>query len=160
MADGKLAPCLWLDGTAEEAAHFYCGIFPDSAVDRINPAPADWPGGSAGDTITVEFTLMGNPALALNGGAGAEFSEAVSLQVYTDDQAETNRYWEALLTDGGEPMACAWLKDRYGVRWQIVPRVLMEGLRHDDRQTRERVFMAMSEMVKIDHMAIEAAIAG
>ena len=160
MAEAKLAPCLWFDRQAEEAARLYAGLFPNSSIDHVNAAPGDYPGGSKGDVITVEFTLFGQPVLALNGGDNANFSDAVSLQVFTEDQVETDRYWDALLADGGEPMMCSWLKDRFGMRWQIVPRVLMEGLRHPVAATRERVFAAMNEMVKIDVAAIEKAIAG
>ncbi|TMM48935.1 VOC family protein [Qipengyuania marisflavi] len=159
MAD-KIAPCLWFDGNAEEAMRFYAGIFPDSSIDKVNPSPSDWPGGKAGGTITVEATILGAPYLALNGGPDQPFTDAVSFQIYTDDQAETDRYWNALLEGGGEPMACSWLSDRYGVRWQIVPRALMDGLRHEDAEVRSRVFAAMSQMIKIDHDAIEAAIEG
>ncbi len=116
MTDAKLAPCLWFDGNGEEAAMLYAGIFPDSRIDHVNTAPGDYPGGSAGDVITVEFTLMGQPVLALNGGDNTQFTDAISLQVYTDTQEETDRYWDALLADGGEPMMCSWLKDRFGVR--------------------------------------------
>lgn len=160
MPDGKLAICLWFDSEAEEAARFYCDLFPDSAVHAVNRAPADWPGGKAGDVITVDLTVLGTRAMAMNGGSFAEFNESISLQVFTDTQQETDRYWDALLEGGGEPMMCSWLKDRYGIRWQVVPRVLMEGLGHDDPDTKGRVFAAMNTMQKIDHAAIEAAIAG
>ncbi|RDC60452.1 2-polyprenyl-6-hydroxyphenol methylase [Alteripontixanthobacter maritimus] len=152
-----IVPCLWFDGNAEEAMRFYVGILPDSSIDHINTSPADWPGGKAGDVLTVEATLKGAPYLALNGGSGTEFNDAISLQVHTGDQAETDRYWNALIADGGEEMACSWCKDRFGVRWQVVPRTLMEGLRSNDARERERVFLAMAEMVKIDVAAIEAA---
>ena len=165
MADAPIhtapmATCLWFDKESEEAARFYCALFPDSAIKDMQLAPGDYPGGEKGDVITVDFTVLGQPFLALNGGADAEFSNAVSFQVFTDTQAETDRYWEALLADGGEPMMCSWLTDKFGVRWQIVPRVLMEGLRHRDEAVRTRVFTAMGTMQKIDHAAIEAALAG
>ena len=160
IADHAMATCLWFDGKAEDAAKLYCGLFPDSALGDVQQAPGDYPGGSKGDVLTVEFTVLGKPFLALNGGPEAGFTDAVSFQVFTDTQDETDRYWEALLEGGGEAMMCSWLKDRFGVRWQIVPRVLMEGLRHPDPAARERVFAAMGAMKRIDHAAIEAAIAG
>ncbi|MBX7541015.1 VOC family protein [Qipengyuania sphaerica] len=159
ISDNAMATCLWFDGKAEEAARLYCDLFPDSEIVETTRAPGDYPGGNAGDVLTVDFTVLGRPFLGLNGGPEAGFTDAVSFQVFTDTQEETDRYWDALLSVGGEPMMCSWLKDRFGVRWQIVPRVLMEGLRHPDAATRERVFAAMSEMVKIDHAGIEAAIA-
>lgn len=159
MAEGKLALCLWLDQGAEEAAKFYCRVFPDSRIDRIDRSPADWPGGKAGDVLTINFTLLGMPVMAMNGRPGAGPDDAISLQVFTDSQAETDRYWTAL-TEGGGEMACSWCYDRYGVRWQVVPRVLMEGLGHEDAEVRSRVFEAMQSMVKIDHAGIQAALAG
>ena len=160
ISASAMATCLWFDKQAEEAARFYCDLFPDSEIKEIQTAPGDYPGGKTGDVITVDFTLLCRPFLALNGGADAEFSDAVSFQIFTDTQEETDRYWDALLEDGGEPMMCSWLKDRFGVRWQIVPRVLMEGLRHPDMAVRERVFAAMGAMQKIDHAEIETAIRG
>lgn len=159
MSD-KLAICLWLDGTAEEAARFYCNLFPDSEIGSIERSPGDYPGGKAGDVLTVTFTLLGQDVMGLNGGANTEFTDAVSFQVFTEDQEETDRYWDALTASGGAEMACSWCKDRFGVRWQVIPRVLMQGLGHDDAAVRARVFEAMQQMVKIDHSAIEAAIAG
>ena len=156
----NIATCLWFERHAEEAARLYCDLFPDSRIDAVNKAPMDWPGGNMGDTILVEFTLRGCSMTALNGGAGTPHTMAMSLQVFTETQDETDRYWCALLADGGEEMACSWLKDRWGVHWQIVPKVLMAGLRHEDEQARLRTNMAMMQMVKIDHAAIEAAIAG
>lgn len=155
-----MAICLWFDGTAEEAAQSYTSLFPDSAMGKVNRAPEDWPGGSAGDVITVDFSMLGHRVMGMNGGSHTQFTEAVSFQVFTDTQEETDRYWDALLAGGGEPMACSWLKDRFGVRWQVVPRVLMEGLGDPDPAVSSRVFAAMQQMVKIDHAAIEAAIAG
>ncbi|WP_340586766.1 VOC family protein [Erythrobacter alti] len=155
-----IATCLWFEKEGEEAARYYCGVFPDSGINAVHKAPMDWPGGSVGDTILVEFTLRGRSMTALNGGAGSPHTMAVSLQVFTETQEETDRYWSALLADGGEEMACSWLKDRWGVHWQIVPRVMMEGLRHEDEQVRLRTNMAMMQMVKIDHAGIEAAITG
>ncbi|EDL48977.1 VOC family protein [Erythrobacter sp. SD-21] len=160
ISDSPMATCLWFDKESEEAARFYCELFPNSEIREIQTAPGDYPGGEKGNVITVDFTVLGRPFLALNGGAETEFTEAVSFQVFTDTQEETDRYWTALLADGGEPMMCSWLKDRFGVRWQIVPRVLMEGLRHSDAATRQRVFHAMGAMQKIDHAAIETAVSG
>ena len=160
ISNNAMATCLWFDKQSEEAAGLYCDLFPDSQIREVTRAPGDYPGGKSGDVLTVDFTVLGRPFLALNGGPDAGFTDAVSFQVFTDTQEETDRYWDALLADGGEPMMCSWLKDRFGVRWQIVPRVLMEGLRHPDSATRERVFAAMGEMQKIDHAGIEAAIDG
>lgn len=157
MNDDKLSICFWFEDQAEEAARFYCGLFPDSEVKLVNTAPMDWPAGKAGDVITVDFTLLGQRAMALNGGAFTQFNEAISLQVFTDSQEETDRYWDALVGGGGEAMMCSWCKDRYGVRWQIVPCVLMEGLGDPDPAAKLRVFAAMNRMQKIDHVAIEAA---
>jgi len=150
---GTLSTCLWFDGTAEDAARFYCELFPDSAIKDIHHAPGT-------DTaMLVAFTLLGQDMAALNGGANTEFTDAVSFQVYTDTQEDTDRYWNALIADGGAEMACSWCKDRFGLRWQVVPRVLMQGLSHEDPAVRGRVFEAMQQMVKIDHAGIEAAIA-
>lgn len=159
MAD-TIATCLWFESEAEEAARFYCELFPDSHIDEVHKAPMDWPGGSKGDTLMVEFTLKGRSMTALNGGPNMPHSMAMSLQVYTDTQEETDRYWSGLLEGGGSEMACSWLKDRWGVHWQIAPEVLMEGLRHPDEAIRLRTNTAMFRMVKIDHAAITAAIAG
>ncbi len=156
----KLGICLWFSGEAEQAARFYCDLFPDSKLGGVARAPSDYPGGQAGDPLTVDFTLLGQKMLGLNGAAENSFSDAVSFQVFTDTQEETDRYWNAILSDGGEEMACSWIKDRYGVRFQIVPRILMDGLGHEDEAVRGRVFNAMQQMIKIDHAAIEAAIAG
>jgi len=160
MADDKLATCLWFKQGAYEAAQFYCDLFPDSEITRVDRSPSDWPGGKAGDVITVNLTLLGHPMMAMNGNPGDGFNDAISLQVFTESQEETDRYWAALTADGGGEMACSWCFDRFGIRWQVVPRVLMEGLGHDDPETRGRVFVAMQSMVKIDHAAIEAALAG
>lgn len=160
MADEKLATCLWFKQAAHVAAQFYCDLFPDSEITRVDRSPSDWPGGKAGDVITVNLTLLGHPAMAMNGNPGDGFNDAISLQVFTESQEETDRYWAALTADGGGEMACSWCFDRFGIRWQVVPRILMEGLGHDDPEVRGRVFMAMQSMVKIDHAAIEAALAG
>lgn len=160
MADAKMATCLWFDGGAHDAATLYCGLFPDSRIDRVETAPTDYPGGKAGDVLTVNFIVLGQPFMGLNGKAENGFTDAVSFQVFTDTQEETDRYWAALTADGGGEMACSWCFDRFGVRWQIVPRVLMDALGHPDPATRGRVFGAMQQLVKIDHAAIEAAVAG
>jgi len=160
LADENVALCLWFESGAEEAARFYCDLFPDSEVHAVNRSPSDWPGGKAGDVLTIGLTLLGLRAMAMNGNTDDTFSNAMSLQVFTETQEETDRYWDALLGDNGTPMACSWLTDRFGMRWQVIPRVLMDGLDHEDPEVRGRVFAAMQQMVKIDHAAIEAAIAG
>ncbi|UIP06320.1 VOC family protein [Erythrobacter sp. SDW2] len=164
MTRTGIATCLWFDGGAKDAADLYCGLFPDSAITRIDTAPSDYPGGKAGDVLTVSFTLLGQPFMGLNGRPKLDnangFTDAVSFQVFTDTQEETDRYWSALTGDGGGEMACSWCYDRFGVRWQIVPRVLMDALGHDDPMVRARVFGTMQQMIKIDHAAIDAAIAG
>ncbi len=160
MSDSKIATCLWFEREAHDAAQLYCGLFPDSRIERVDTAPTDYPGGKAGDVLTVGFTLLGQPFMGLNGKAENGFTDAVSFQVFTDTQDETDRYWAALTADGGGEMACSWCHDRFGVRWQIVPRVLMDALGHPDHGVRQRVFAAMQSMVKIDHAAIETAIRG
>ncbi len=159
MAD-KLAICLWFESEAEDAVRFYCDLFPESEIHSINRSSTDWPGGKAGDVLTIDLTLLGTLAMAMNGNTDDSFTNAISLQVFTDTQEETDRYWDALLGETGSEMACSWLTDRFGIRWQVAPRVLMEGLGHDDPDVKGRVFGAMMEMVKIDHAKIEAAIAG
>ena len=148
--------CLWFDHDAEAAAHFYAATFPDSRVTAVHRAPADYPSGRAGDVLTVEFTVAGIPCLGLNGGPAFRHSEAFSFQIATDDQAETDRYWDALIGHGGSPSACGWCKDRWGLSWQITPRVLTETLAAGGDAAR-RVFEAMMTMHKIDVAAIEAA---
>lgn len=156
----KIKPCLWFDGTAEQAAEFYVSVFPDARITARTLAGTDWPAGRAGDVILVEFELNGQPYQALNGGPDQPFSEAVSLSVTCDDQAEVDRVWAALLEDGGSEIMCGWLKDRFGFRWQIVPARLEEMLRSDDPEARARVTLAMYEMVKLDVAALERAFAG
>ena len=158
QAPPKIAPCLWFDGDAEEAAHFYASVFPDSAVTKINHATDDWPGGRAGDVLTVEFTLRGAPFVGLNGAPPFQFNEAVSFQVYTDSQEETDRYWNAIVNNGGSENVCSWCRDKYGLHWQIVPRVLMEAVSSSDRSVAKRAMEAMVTMTKIDIAKIEAAI--
>jgi 2-polyprenyl-6-hydroxyphenyl methylase/3-demethylubiquinone-9 3-methyltransferase len=156
----RLAPCLWYDGQAEQAATLYAGIFPDSSVDGVHRAPADYPNGKAGDVLTVDFTVLGQKFLGLNGGPMFKFNESVSFQVYTDDQEETDRYWNALIADGGQPSACGWCKDRFGLSWQITPRVLMEMMSSKDGAASKRAMEAMMQMGKIDIAALERAFKG
>lgn len=156
-ATKNFAVCLWFNGQAEEAANFYARTFPDSHVDAVHRAPGDYPAGKQGDVLTVEFTVAGVPFLGLNGGPGVDFNQAVSFQIYTRDQAETDRVWNAIVNNGGSENACSWCRDRYGVSWQIVPRVLMEGISDPDPAVAKRVFEAMMTMTKIDIAEIEAA---
>ena len=152
--------CLWYRGDAEEAARFYAETFPDTAVTAIHCAPGDYPDGKAGDVLLVEFTVMGIPCIGLNGGDEFRHSEAFSFQVMTEDQAETDRYWNAIVGNGGEESACGWCRDRWGLSWQITPRVLTEALANPDRKVAARAFAAMMDMGKIDVAAIEAAVRG
>ena len=156
----KIAPCLWFDGAAEEAANFYASVFPDSSVDSVNRATEDWPGGVKGDALTVEFTVLGAPFVGLNGGPVFQFNEAVSFQVYTDTQEETDRYWDAIVDNGGAENACSWCRDKYGVHWQIVPRALMAAISNPDRVVAGRALDAMNTMTRIDIAKIEAAVKG
>ena len=149
--------CLWYDGDAEDAARFYAETFPDSAVRAVHRAPGDFPSGKKGDVLTVEFTVLGVPCLGLNGGPTFKHSEAFSFQVATADQAETDRYWNAIVGNGGEESACGWCKDKWGLSWQITPRVLLEATTDSDRAAAKRAFEAMMNMRKIDIAAIEAA---
>jgi predicted 3-demethylubiquinone-9 3-methyltransferase (glyoxalase superfamily) len=154
----RIAPCLWFDKNAEEAARFYAATFPDSRVGAITRAPGDYPSGKEGDVLTVEFTVLGMPFLGLNGGPEFHFDEAVSFMVYTDDQAETDRYWNAIVDNGGSENVCGWCKDRFGLSWQITPRRLTELIADPDREVAKRAFDAMMEMKKIDIAALEAAV--
>jgi predicted 3-demethylubiquinone-9 3-methyltransferase (glyoxalase superfamily) len=153
----KNTVCLWFDGGAEEAARFYAATFPDSSVDAVHRAPGDFPSGKQGDVLTVLFTVMGIPCLGLNGGPAFPQTEAFSFQVTTVDQAETDRYWDAIVGNGGSESACGWCKDRWGVWWQITPLVLTEAITDPDRAAAKRAFDAMMTMSKIDIAAIEAA---
>ena len=155
-----IAPCLWYDGQAEEAATFYASVFPNSSVDAVNRSPADYPSGKAGNVLTVEFTVLGMKFLGLNGGPQFQFDEAVSFQVYTETQEETDRYWNAIVDNGGQPSACGWCKDRFGLSWQITPRVLMEMMTSTDRAAAKRAMEAMMTMGKIDITTLERAYAG
>ncbi|HEX5354417.1 MAG TPA: VOC family protein [Rhodanobacteraceae bacterium] len=156
-ATRNIAVCLWFDGQAEEAANFYAHTFPDSHVEAVHRAPGDYPDGKQGDVLTVEFTVLGMPFLGLNGGPHFHFDEAVSFQVYTADQAETDRYWNAVVGNGGSESACGWCKDKFGLSWQIVPRALMDAIADSDGAAAKRAFEAMMAMQKIDIAAIEAA---
>jgi len=149
--------CLWYDGDAEEAARFYAETFPDSSVDAVHKAPGDYPSGKQGDVLTVEFTVMGIPCLGLNGGPEFKHSEAFSFQIATQDQEETDRYWNAIIGNGGQESMCGWCKDKWGVNWQITPIALTEGYTDPDPAVAKRVFAAMMPMKKIDIAAIEAA---
>ena len=149
--------CLWYDGTALEAATFYAQTFPDSAVGAITHAPGDYPAGKQGDVLTVEFTVAGIPCLGLNGGPAFTHSEAFSFQIATDDQAETDRLWEAIVNNGGQESACGWCKDKWGLSWQITPRALTAAIADPDPAAARRAFEAMMGMHKIDIAAIEAA---
>jgi 2-polyprenyl-6-hydroxyphenyl methylase/3-demethylubiquinone-9 3-methyltransferase len=149
--------CLWYDGVAEEAARFYARTFADSEVLAVHRAPGDYPSGKQGDVLTVEFTVLGIPCLGLNGGPAFRHSEAFSFQVATDDQAETDRLWNAIIDHGGQASACGWCKDKWGLSWQITPRALSAAIADPDRAAAKRVFEAMMEMTKIDIAAIEAA---
>lgn len=156
----KIVPCLWFDGQAEEAAKLYVSLVPDSRIDRIMRAPSEFPGGSEGVVLTVEFTLAGQQFMGLNGGPEFKFSEAVSFTISCEDQAEVDRLWDALISDGGSPSQCSWLKDRFGLSWQIVPRRLPELLNDPDRGRAKRAFEAMMQMTKIDVAELERAAAG
>ena len=155
-----ITPCLWFDGNAEEAARFWCGLLPDSRITQIARAPIDNPSTLEGAVLTVEFELMGRPYLGLNGGPRFSFTEAVSLMVPCATQAEVDRLWTALTADGGKAVACGWLKDRFGMAWQIVPARMMEILRAGEPEGRKRAFAAMMTMTKLDLAAIERAYAG
>jgi len=149
--------CLWYDGTAEEAARFYARTFPNSAVIAIHRAPGDYPNGRQGQVLTVEFTVLGLPCLGLNGGPAFKHSEAFSFQIITEDQAETDRYWNAIVDNGGAESQCGWCKDRWGLSWQITPRLLLEATTSQDHAAAKRAFDAMMAMKKIDIAVIEAA---
>ncbi|RRV16988.1 VOC family protein [Pseudomonas saudiphocaensis] len=152
--------CLWYDGAALEAATFYAETFPDSAVGAVHRAPGDYPSGKQGDVLTVEFTVMRIPCLGLNGGPAFKHSEAFSFQVATDDQAETDRLWAAIVDNGGQESECGWCKDKWGLSWQITPRVLTAAYTSPDRAAAKRAFEAMMGMRKIDIATIEAALKG
>lgn len=152
--------CLWYHSEAEAAANFYARTFPDSRVVAVHTAPGDYPSGKQGDVITVEFTVMGIPCIGLNGGDAFRQTEAFSFQIATDDQQETDRYWDAIVSNGGQESVCGWCKDKWGVSWQISPRVLTEAVAGPDRAAAKRAWDAMMTMGKIDIAAIEKAIKG
>jgi 2-polyprenyl-6-hydroxyphenyl methylase/3-demethylubiquinone-9 3-methyltransferase len=156
----RIAPCLWFDGQAEEAAAFYAETFPDSAVGSVNRAPTDYPSGKAGDVLTVEFTVLGMKFLGLNGGPHFKFDEAVSFMVHTKDQEETDRYWNAIVSNGGQESECGWCKDRFGLSWQITPQILLDMMTSKDGAASKRAMEAMMTMRKIDIATLEAAYKG
>jgi predicted 3-demethylubiquinone-9 3-methyltransferase (glyoxalase superfamily) len=155
----KITPCLWFDGKAEEAARFYVTVFPDGRVDAVHRAPGDYPSGKSGDVLTVEFTLMGQPFVGLNGGPQFRFNEAISFQVPVETQTEVDRYSNCL-SAVPEAEQCGWVKDRFGVSWQIVPRQLTRLITDPDPQRQSRAFAAMMKMKRIDIVAIERAANG
>lgn len=152
--------CLWYDGDAEEAARFYAETFPDSSVDAVHRAPGDYPDGKEGDVLTVQFTVLGVACLGLNGGPAFKHSEAFSFQVATENQEETDRYWNAIVSNGGQESECGWCKDKWGLSWQITPTALTKAFTSPDRAAAKRAFEAMMTMGKIDIATIEAAVRG
>ncbi len=154
----KNTVCIWYDGDAEEAARFYAKTFPDSSVGAVHRAPGDYPAGKKGDVLTVEFKVMGIPCIGLNGGPGVKHNIAFSFAVSTADQAETDRYWNAIVGNGGQESECGWCLDKWGVSWQITPKVLIEAAFGSDPAAAKRAFDAMMTMKKIDVAAIEAAV--
>ena len=156
----KVIPCLWFDGQAEEAAQLYTSLIPNSRIDKVMRSPADNPSTPAGAVLTVDFTLDGRPFIALNGGPQFRFTEAVSFTIECDDQAEVDRYWDALLAGGGEPSQCGWLKDKFGLSWQITPNRLLRTWKDHKSPGTRRAFAAMMDMKKLDIAALKAAYKG
>ena len=156
----RIIPCLWFNHNAEEAANFYITLFPDSRIDHVLRSPADNPSMKEGGVLVVEFTLAGQPYIGLNGGPQFPFTEAVSFVIHCEDQAEVDRLWDALTADGGQPSQCGWLKDRFGLSWQIVPEEMLEMLASSDRDAARRAMEAMMEMVKLDLPELRRAYAG
>jgi predicted 3-demethylubiquinone-9 3-methyltransferase (glyoxalase superfamily) len=156
----KISPCLWFDGKAEEAAEFYTSLLPDSQIDQVDRAPGENPSTPQGAALTVAFTLGGRSFIGLNGGPDFTFNEAISLSIDCADQAEVDRYWDALIADGGEPSACGWLKDRFGLSWQVVPRQLIEMFGSPDRAAAARAMEAMLKMGKLDVATLQEAFEG
>jgi len=160
IAKPRITMCLWFDGQAEEAARFYVSLLPDSRIDTVARAAGDYPAGQAGTVLLVEFTLAGQSFQALNGGPKYSFTEAISMSVSCADQAEVDRLWSALTADGGKPIQCGWLKDRYGLSWQIVPEALPRLMKSGNSEQAARVFKAMMQMVKLDVAELERAFEG
>jgi 2-polyprenyl-6-hydroxyphenyl methylase/3-demethylubiquinone-9 3-methyltransferase len=160
MATHKTLVCLWYESDAESAARFYAETFPDSSVGKVHRSPSDNPSAKEGEPLTVDFTVMGIPCMGLNGGPHFKQSEAFSFQVVTEDQEETDRYWNAIVGNGGQESMCGWCKDKWGVSWQITPRFLIENMDQPDRARAKRVFEAMMTMRKIDIAALKAAAEG
>jgi len=156
----KISPCLWFDGEAEDAANFYVSLLPDSRIEKVQKNSIDSPGGKAGSVLVVEFTLAGQSFMALNGGTRFEYTHAVSFKIDCADQAEVDRLWDALLADGGQAERCGWLKDRYGVFWQIVPTALVQYLGGSDKAGAQRAMAAMLQMVKLDIAGLKRAYEG
>ena len=156
----KISLCLWFDGQAEEAAQFYTTLFPDSRIVSVDRSPADTPSGPEGTVLTVDFTLGGRSFIGLNGGDDFKFTEAISLSIDCEDQAEVDRYWAALIDNGGQPSVCGWLKDRYGLSWQVIPKQLPAMLKSPDRAAAKRAMESMLKMTKIEVAELERAFAG
>jgi predicted 3-demethylubiquinone-9 3-methyltransferase (glyoxalase superfamily) len=159
MSD-KITPCLWFDHNAEEAANFYVSLFPDSRIDNIVRSPADNPSMKEGGVLVVDFTLAGRKYTGLNGGPAFPFTEAVSFMIHCEDQAEVDRLWDALIADGGRPSECGWLKDRFGLSWQITPQAMLDMLASDDRDGARRAMEAMMTMSKLDVAGLRRAFEG
>ena len=156
----KIAPCLWFNGEAEEAANFYVWLLPDSRIDKVQRNTFDSQAGKAGSVLVVQFTLAGQEYMALNGNTQSQFTHAISFKIDCADQAEVDRLWEGLLSNGGSPVQCGWLTDRYGVSWQIVPSAMMKFLGGSDRAGAQRAMQAMMKMVKLDIAALQKAYDG